>query len=380
MLGARRRGGPRYTGANRVRTNDEVDPDGGSRTARRGGSVPDDAAIARPASSVRVPTSRAASSRAAAVLVLVAASLWGTTGTAQALGEAHDPVAVGAARLAVGGAALLLIALGTQPSALLSCVRSPLLRWTALAAVATAVYQGAFFSAVAGTGVVTGTVVALGTAPVATGLCGLLLFGERPTRWWAAATVLAVVGCVVLVTAGGSGTADVRPAGVALALLAGAAYGLYTSAAKALLDRGVPVVSAMAATLGGGAVLLAPLGVRGLAELSEGRSLLMVAWLGLAATAVAYLLFARGLRRLPAATVGTLSLAEPLTATVLGLVVLGERPAPLAAAGGLCLVAGLLLATVRPGTVRGATTAAAGASAVVAPHHDGQGETGNPLR
>ncbi|GAA2720945.1 EamA family transporter [Cellulomonas aerilata] len=296
--------------------------------------------------------------------MLLAASLWGTSGTSQALGQAQDPLAVGAARLAVGGAALVVIGLATQPAALLACLRAPLVRWTVLAAVATAVYQGAFFSAVAGTGVVTGTVVALGTAPVATGVCGLVLFGERPTRWWVAATVLAVVGCVVLVTAGGSGAADVRPTGVVLALVAGAAYGLYTSAAKVLLDRGVPVVNAMAATLGGGAVLLVPFGLRGLGELTGGRALIMVAWLGLAATGAAYLLFARGLRHLPAATVGTLSLAEPLTATVLGLVVLGERPAPIAAAGGLCLVAGLLLATVRPGT---ASTAGSARTAVPAP-------------
>jgi DME family drug/metabolite transporter len=186
---------------------------------------------------------------------------------------------------------------------------------------------------------------------VATGLCGLVLFGERPTRWWGAATVLAVVGCLVLVAAGGTGAAQVRPVGVALAVLAGASYGVFTSAAKALLDRGLPVVTAMAATLGLGALLLAPVGVQGLPGLGDGRSLLMVAWLGLVTTAVGYALFARGLRRLPAATAATLTLAEPLTATVLGLVVLGERPAPAAGLGALCLLVGLLLATTRPATV-----------------------------
>ena len=45
----------------------------------------------------------ATSRRSAVVLVLLAAALSGTTGTAQALGQAGDPVAVGAGRLAVGG-------------------------------------------------------------------------------------------------------------------------------------------------------------------------------------------------------------------------------------------------------------------------------------
>lgn len=293
--------------------------------------------------------SSGATSRAAPLLVVAAAALWGTTGTAQASGHVHEPVVVGAARLAVGAGALVLIALVTGGLAvLLSCLRKPLLGWSALAAVATAVYQTAFFSAVASTGVATGTVVALGTAPVATGLCGRLLFAERLTGRWAGATVLAVTGCAVLVTAGGSSTATADPGGVALAVLAGACYGLYTSSAKALLDRGVPVVPAMAVTLGLGAVLLTPVLLSGADRLSGSRSLLMVGWLGLVTTAGAYLLFARGLRRLPASTVGTLSLTEPLTAATPGLLVLGEQPAPAAALGAAALLAGLVLAALRP--------------------------------
>ena len=266
-------------------------------------------------------------------------------------GGVHDPVVVGAARLVVGGFALVLVArVRHGAAAVATCLKRPLVGWTALAAVATAVYQSSFFSAVATTGVATGTVVALGTAPVATGLCGALLFGERLTRRWVGATVLAVVGCVILVGVGHSGATTVRPVGVALAVLAvlaGACYGLYTSGAKALLDRQVPVV-AMGVTLGSGAVLLAPVLVTGGLQLVGVRPLLMVGWLGLVTTGVAYLLFARGLRRLPAGTVGTLSLAEPLTAALLGLLVLGERLAPPAAVGALILVAGLLLAALRP--------------------------------
>lgn len=296
-----------------------------------------------------VPVGPGAGLRAAPLLVVAAAALWGTTGTAQALGDIGDPVVVGAARLAVGGGALLLIALVTcGPVVLLGCLRRPLLGWTVLAAGATATYQTAFFSAVASTGVATGTVVALGTAPIATGMCGAVLFAERLTRRWAFATALAVAGCVVLVIAGSSGASTVRPQGVALAVLAGGCYGLYTSGAKALLDQGVPVVPAMAITLGLGAVLLTPVLLGGGGLLLSPGPLLMVGWLGLVTTAAAYLLFARGLRQLPAGTVGTLSLAEPLTAAVLGLLVIGERPAPAAALGALSLLAGLLLAACGP--------------------------------
>lgn len=291
----------------------------------------------------------AGSPRSAVVLVLLAAALSGTTGTAQALGHVGDPVVVGAGRLAVGGGALILITLTLGGrAALLACLRRPLIGLTVIAAVALAICQSAFFSAVASTGVATGTVIALGTAPVVTGVCAAAVFRERLTRWWVAATGLAVFGCVVLVTADSQGAAQVSSAGVALAAAAGTGYGVYTTAAKALLNRGVPAAAAMAVTLSLGAVLLAPvLLVRGV-ELTGLRPLAMLAWLGLVATAGSYLLFARGLTRLPAATVGTLNLAEPLIAALLGLLVLGERPGTRAAVGALSLLTGLVFAARRP--------------------------------
>ena len=47
-------------------------------------------------------------------LVLLAAVLFGTTGTAQALGPEGSPLEVGAARVAVGAALLALVAWGVE--------------------------------------------------------------------------------------------------------------------------------------------------------------------------------------------------------------------------------------------------------------------------
>jgi DME family drug/metabolite transporter len=60
-------------------------------------------------------------------------------------------------------------------------------------------------------------------------------------------------------------------------------------------------------------------------------------------------LFARGLRAVPVATAVTLSLAEPLTATTLGLFVLGERLTPSALLGIGLLFSGLALLSVGAG-------------------------------
>lgn len=279
-------------------------------------------------------------------LVLLSAVLFGTTGTAQALGpDETTPLTVGAARIAIGGAALVALALLTKK------LRDGI-HWAPGPAIAgglgVAGYQLCFFAAVDATGVAIGTVVALGSGPAFAGLFGLALRGERPTRRWAAATVLAIAGAALLVLAGG-GAADVDPAGVVLALGAGASYGLYTVTSKTLLDAGHSPEGVMAVAFGLSAILLAPiLAIGDTAWLSEPGGVALVAYLGLVPTALAYVLFARGLERLPAASVATLTLAEPLTAATLGVVLLGERPGAVAGLGALLVLSGLLVLAGRP--------------------------------
>src|SRR4051812_24599623 len=124
----------------------------------------------------------------ARVLVLLSALCFGTTGTAQALGPDAAPAAVGAARVAVGGAVLVLVAARLAPRATAGWP------WPAVLAGAAAVagYQLTFFAAVHDTGVAVGTVVALGSGPVFAGLLGRAVHGDPLTRRWTAATSLAV--------------------------------------------------------------------------------------------------------------------------------------------------------------------------------------------
>lgn len=281
------------------------------------------------------------------LLVLAGAVLWGTTGTAQALGPADAaPPAVGALRIAVGALGLVVLAgplrlAGDAGWWVRRGVRLPGLA----AVVAIAAYQACFFAGVARTGVAVGTVVAIGSAPAFTGLLGLAARGERPESRWPAATVLAVAGCTVLVLAGGEAAVD--PSGVGLALGAGLSYATYTVAGKQLLTAGAAPTAVMAVVFTGGAVLLLPVAAAGdLGWLARPGGLAMVAWLGLAATTVSYVLFARGLRSLPAATAATLSLAEPLTAGILGVAVLAERPGVPGAVGAGLIGAGLVWLSV----------------------------------
>ena len=272
-------------------------------------------------------------------LVLLAALCWGTAGTAQAFApDGATPLAVGAVRLAVGGAALLLWAV----------LRRAFQRgsvWpvgaTLLAALCMAVYQLCFFAAVDRTGVAAGTVVAVGSGPVIAGLLSWLLYRETPGWAWAMATLLAVIGCTLLGLSGGTVTID--PVGILLAIGAGASYAVYVTASKKLVVAQRPE-AAMGVVFTLGALFLAPLFfVEDFTWLRQPSGLMVALHLGIVTTAVAYVLLAKALTTTPAATAVTLTLAEPLIATMLGVLVLGERLNSMAMMGIALLLVALLV-------------------------------------
>ncbi|MDQ3375783.1 MAG: DMT family transporter [Actinomycetota bacterium] len=282
------------------------------------------------------------------LFVVLAAILWGTGGTAQALApEAAGPLSVGVVKIGIGGAAMLLFAALSGGWAKGSGVSG---RWRPLPVLACAVlvasYQVLFFTGISLTGVALGTISAIGSLPVWAGLIDLV-FGKRPDARWLGATALAVCGCALLVGSGGS--LSVEPLGVLLCVVAGAGLVAFTTIAKGMLEER-PHAVVMGVTFALGAVLLSPallfsdpswvLSPTGLAVALE---------LGLGATALAYILFARGLSKIRVSTAATLSLAEPLTAGLLGVLVLGERVSLVAVGGMGLLVLGLLLATAKRG-------------------------------
>jgi DME family drug/metabolite transporter len=258
--------------------------------------------------------------------ILLAASLWGTTATARTFAPAGaSPVAVGAARLIGGGLLLLLMALrrGALRDLVTRGTRTRCL--LAIAAAAAAAYQVAFFAATARAGVAVGTVVTIGAAPVFTGVLSVVTcWPSRPGARWLAATTAAVAGCAMLVTGGHASGA--KAVGVALALLAGLCYAVYAVTASYLITNGAGDRAVVGAIFGGAAVLLVPvMFVSPMGWVATGRGLAVATYLAVLTTALAYLLYARGLRTTAVATATTLGLAEPAVAAVLGLIVLREH-------------------------------------------------------
>jgi DME family drug/metabolite transporter len=277
------------------------------------------------------------------VALLLASLLWGTTGTAATfLPQSVSPLAIGASTMGIGG----LLLFGTAPRMSWGVLRDPSARhWAALGAVGVVVYPLAFYSAMNLAGVAVGNVVALGSGPVFATLFEWL--GERRplSRRWAVSTGLAVVGVVLLALGrenGGSGPSSGTLPGVALGLLAGAAYALYTYASSRAIGLGRSSRGVMGAMFGIGAVLLLPVLIAtGSPLLQSGSSVGIAAYLAIGPMFVAYLLFGIGLRTVRSSAATTITLLEPVVATILAVLVVGERLAPAGWCGLALVFAGL---------------------------------------
>jgi len=197
-------------------------------------------------------------------------------------------------------------------------------------------------------GVALGTAVGIGSAPIWGGLADWRFAGATPSRRWFVAAAIAIVGAVLV--AGEPGDAERPGLGLLLAVAAGASYALYAYALQQLARAG-DADRVAATTFACAAVVLAPIalvagGLDGLEPLGTGRGVLMALHLGLIATTLSYALFTRGVRDTPVATATLLSLAEPMTAVLLGVTVVGEALTGASAAGVALLLVGVTVAAL----------------------------------
>lgn len=281
-------------------------------------------------------------------LVLLAACLWGTNGTAQALApEGAQPIIIGTLRIALGGLTLLTFAL--LRGSLRDGKRWPF--WpTIIGALSMAAYQVFFFAGVARTGVAIGTIVGIGSTPILAGPISYLVRGERPSRRWILATTLGIIGCAFLILVGEQIQLDL--VGIFLAICAGGSYAIFTTVSKGLIEKHAPE-AVMAVTFCLGTCFVLPLlFTADLHWLGQPSGYLVILHLGVITAGVAYTLFARGLRLVPVATAASLTLGEPLTAGLLGVLFLRESLTALAGAGILLIFIGLLVLTTEKQQVK----------------------------
>lgn len=261
--------------------------------------------------------------------VLIAACLFGTSASARALADVQvDSIAIACIRLLIGSLGLFAISyIFERSDQVLTLLRNPMV-W--LMAVAVAGYQYFFFVGTDLAGIALGTLVSLALAPFFAGLLAWKWKGRKPARVWYFSTITGVIGlaCLSLYALDSA----LPFSGLFAALVASFSYATYTVIGSESAMKYSPI-ALLAVSFLIAAVVLLPFSLGSFGFLESPRGVLLSMWLGIIATAVAYAFFAYGLSRLQAGVIATLNLAEPLVATILGVVIIGEQLGVLAIVG-----------------------------------------------
>jgi drug/metabolite transporter (DMT)-like permease len=182
-------------------------------------------------------------------------------------------------------------------------------------------------------------------------LSAWLLLGERPGARVAASVPVVMIG-VVLISGiiGGVDAFGRNPVlGVAFGIGTGLAYaGFILVQRRANADHRRPAGPLFDATLSAGLVSLAiglPLGEVNLVPSFPAHLWLIL--LGLLVQVGGWLLISISLPRLPAAITSVVLTIQPIGSVLLGMWLLAEAPSPLQLLGVACIVAGLLMTTLR---------------------------------
>jgi drug/metabolite transporter (DMT)-like permease len=187
------------------------------------------------------------------------------------------------------------------------------------------------------------------TAPVYASVLAVMFLGERPGRRWWAGSAVALAGTALIAVSHGLGFG----ASALLVLAAAVLQGIFHTAGKPLLARYTPV-EVTAYAMWAGTVFILPWAgslLRALPQAGAGP-IGAAAFLGVAPSALGFVLWAYALARMDVGRVTTSLYLVPAAAIVISLVWLGQVPGPVELAGGAIALAGVVLAGSRPGPRR----------------------------
>jgi drug/metabolite transporter (DMT)-like permease len=169
-------------------------------------------------------------------------------------------------------------------------------------------------------------VVLMYAAPMYVMLYSVSFFGERFSRTKLVAVFCMLLGCCLV--SGIVGGLEFDALGILIGALSGIAYAAYNILTKISMRRGNSPVST---TLYGFLVMSVlaasvchPGEMVACVAASPGKTLVLLVGLGIVTFVLPYVLYTLAMREMPAGTVSALSIVEPLSATVFGIVLFDE--------------------------------------------------------
>lgn len=270
-----------------------------------------------------MPLSR---SQLGTLFVLVSAIGFGTSGTIQALAPAQaTPYVIVGVRTLVGSVCLFLWCL--YKNKLPQSIKAIPFGWVFLSAFFLMVATLSFFLGVSQIGVAAGSLISTGMTPVWTAIIALIVYKKIPKAEWYFATILAVVGVVMI-----NGIGEIPREKILyfhFLLINGLAYACYICVTPKLIKNLDPEVATMLVIA---VVAICFLPVYFLFPsgwiLGSVRGISVALALGIFTAGIAYTFLATGLKYTTPAMAATVGLAEPVVAALLGIFLLQEYASP----------------------------------------------------
>lgn len=258
---------------------------------------------------------------------------WGTTGVARALGPGTaTSLGVVGVRVTVAAVALLLISLFSGDFK----KSGPLATWPwkemVIAGFCLGFFTWVYLESMKLAGVSLGAPISCASIPIFALIFEVAFMKVKPSAGQFIGLVACGVGGVMvsLFAAGGVELASfdaVVIKGVLLAILSGVVFSGYSLAIQKAVRRGCPYNTAICGMFVFAAIIWLPYALitQDMSWLSTTRGQLMGLYIGLFSAAAGYFFYVRGIARVPVSIAVSLGMAEPLTGTILGVILLGER-------------------------------------------------------
>lgn len=277
---------------------------------------------------------------------VMAGFCWGTFGIARALGPSN------ATSISASGFRLLIAAIGLIIWAWSSGAfrqAGPAKNWPFPSMILSGIGLGGFtylyLESMYRAGVSIGAPVSCASIPIFSMILEMILYKKKPSAGQFMGMVVAIVGMTLATYAPDEQIdASTRFSGVMFALASGLVFAGYSLSIQANTAK-YPRLMVQSCVFSAGAVMMLIWAVlkTDISWIATPQGLASAAWLGLISGVLGYWLYIRSMAHIPVSIATTLSMVEPLTGTILGIIILKESTDPLKMTGLLILFIGIFL-------------------------------------
>ncbi len=280
------------------------------------------------------------------MLAVLAGFCWGTFGIARALGP-ENATSISATGVRLTIAAIALIIWAAASGAFRDA--GPVSKWPFPSMILSGVGLGGFtylyLESMWRAGVSLGAPVSCASIPIFAMILEIIIYKKKPSGGQLLGMVVAIVGMTMASYAPDEQIEEGRRiSGVLFALLSGLVFAAYSLSIQSNSEK-FPRLMVQACVFTAGAILMLTWAILGtdLSWVPTFKGIASAAWLGLVSGVLGYWFYIRSMRHIPVSIATTLSMVEPLSACILGIIILNESTATMKMVGLLILFIGIFM-------------------------------------